>query len=352
MRDRHSALGSAPESAGWLARQPRQRDIARACGLHPATVSRLLAARGRLSPEREANRRLVLEAAWKLGYRPAGEPPPAPVIGILYPAGHAWAATSWAELPERLLRHLDGHGLDLRMAPVTDWDHWRRRGRDQLAGVIVADGGWLEWDELRPHLGRLPAILVNWASEQHDAVLPDDALGMRLLGQRLLALGHRRFLFVGSQFRGGMVECQTVPGHPAEGVRRKALIDLVTTAGGSVQIIDCDPALVVACARHDEGPTAIISYGGWPVVDLHRALVDAGVDLPGRVSLASGDDARWYALPRPGITGVELPVEAIAAAVVERLVERIAGADSPPRQVLLPPRLIERSSTGPARAGG
>ena len=58
---------------------------------------------------------------------------------------------------------------------------------------------------------------------------------------------------------------------------------------------------------------------------------------------------------RPALTVIAQPVRELGATATQRVLERIAGADGLPEEVILRTSLINRASTGPApvaRSGG
>ena len=70
------------------------------------------------------------------------------------------------------------------------------------------------------------------------------------------------------------------------------------------------------------------------------------VHVPGDVSVVGFDGIALGGLSRIGLTTVAQPHERLAEAGIRLLLERIGGdADAPPRQILLEPQLIVRSTT-------
>ncbi|VWX62709.1 LacI family transcriptional regulator [Burkholderiales bacterium 8X] len=57
------------------------------------------------------------------------------------------------------------------------------------------------------------------------------------------------------------------------------------------------------------------------------------------------DDPEWASLIGPGLSTVSQPTEAIGRTAAQCLLERLAGLDAPPRQILLPGRLVVRGSS-------
>ena len=78
---------------------------------------------------------------------------------------------------------------------------------------------------------------------------------------------------------------------------------------------------------------------------LEDALLDAGLDVPGDVSIIGIDDIELASRARVPLTTVRQPVDVIGARSVDTLLARLRGERPPVRQIL-PARLIVRASCG------
>ena len=79
------------------------------------------------------------------------------------------------------------------------------------------------------------------------------------------------------------------------------------------------------------------------------AVRELGLQMPGELALVGFDDLDWTTIVEPPITVVAQPVAELGRAVAERLLERLAGDDSPPRESRLETCLVVRGSCGGAR---
>jgi LacI family transcriptional regulator len=96
--------------------------------------------------------------------------------------------------------------------------------------------------------------------------------------------------------------------------------------------------------------TAIVAASDVQAYGVLGALAQLGVDVPGRVSVASFDDLPFAAIVSPPLTAISLPAFDLgfeAATLLEDIIERGNRAR---RSVVLPTRLTIRGSTGPAAA--
>ncbi|WP_368858514.1 substrate-binding domain-containing protein [Modestobacter marinus] len=82
------------------------------------------------------------------------------------------------------------------------------------------------------------------------------------------------------------------------------------------------------------------------VVDVLRR---AGRAVPGDVSVVGFDDSRIARLTSLDLTSVAQDVEQLTTLAVTQAVERLDGVPVARRDLVVPPRLVVRSSTAPPR---
>ncbi|HYI56495.1 MAG TPA: substrate-binding domain-containing protein, partial [Microlunatus sp.] len=99
---------------------------------------------------------------------------------------------------------------------------------------------------------------------------------------------------------------------------------------------------LVAAGEHR--PTAVFAANDLMAIGLIRALVEAGVSVPGQVSVVGFDDIDAAGFTLPPLTTVRQDLVTLGRLGVERLLARIGGADpaDPVRQL---PELVVRAST-------
>ncbi|WP_067178037.1 LacI family DNA-binding transcriptional regulator [Microtetraspora niveoalba] len=98
-----------------------------------------------------------------------------------------------------------------------------------------------------------------------------------------------------------------------------------------------------------EGVTAVFAANDQMALGVLRALSEEGVPVPGRISVVGFDDIPESEFFSPPLTTVRQDFGAVGRHCIEVLLRRIdAGAGSDERLVV-PPTLVVRSSTAPAR---
>ncbi|HVU14776.1 MAG TPA: substrate-binding domain-containing protein, partial [Phototrophicaceae bacterium] len=95
-------------------------------------------------------------------------------------------------------------------------------------------------------------------------------------------------------------------------------------------------------------PTAIIAISDLIAVGVLNEAEQRGLVVGRDISVIGFDDAPMTEYLRPALTTLRQPIEEIGAALIAMLEAAIKGDEPPQRQLLLPPRLIIRSSCGPA----
>jgi LacI family transcriptional regulator len=174
----------------------------------------------------------------------------------------------------------------------------------------------------------------------------DNRLGMGLLMDHLIGLGHRRIGFVtGSLMEGNALD-------------RQAQYRASLEAAG----LGFDPSLVVAgdwslgkgyeglkalCAL-PEPPSAIAFSNDQMAIGGIKAAHDLGIRIPEDLSITGYDDIQYASFLTPPLTTVRQDIGAVGDVVADLVLARIEGErDAGP--VVLQPRLVVRESTAAPR---
>ena len=193
----------------------------------------------------------------------------------------------------------------------------------------------------------IPVVGVAGARtvEGIDCVLPDDVIGAYSATLHLISQGHESIAFIG--IRESMTTSLRLKGmqRALEEAGLPFAEALCVLGEGYTQ--DAAYELAQELLRREKRFSAILAYNDIFGVGVLNALADAGIDVPGDVSLISFDDTVSY-YARPKITTIAINKEELGVLAARRLCARIEGDESPPRTLMLPPSIIVRDSTGPA----
>lgn len=321
--------------------------MAKAAGVSPGAVSFALNGRPGVS---EDTRRRVIEAADRLGWRPdararaLGGRRSASVGLVLARDPHLLGADPFfARFIAGVETELAARDMSLLLQVVPEAGE--RRAYERLAGARLVGGVFLldvRVDDDRPRLLRefgLPAVVVGRRTAGEDCVVTvDDRPGIRALVTHLAGLGHRRIAHVSG------------PLHYVHGAdRQRAWADALAEHGlppGPCVDADFSPGGGVAATRRllalplDERPTAIVYGNDLMAVAGLGVLREAGVDVPGGMSVTGFDDVELGAWVTPALTTVRADVLAWGAAAARALLALVDGqapasADLPPAEVVL-----------------
>lgn len=330
------------------------RDVARAAGVAAPTASRVLNDDPTVQV-REDTRRRILRAARDLGYTPNSvarslRGSRAGAIGLVMhdldsPINVAVLKGAQSRCAEA------GHVTLLADARDLEEDQGQLRtflARGRLDGVILQTG-YGEGDDLVEQVANtLPAVLVN--SEQSDvapSVALDDVAAARLATEHLLGLGHERIAFIGGPVRSpsserrerGYRQALEAPGLTATVIPATWTAEGGTTA--AQELVGLDPR-----------PTAVVVANAITAAGVLSAFRDAGVSVPGDVSVVGIHDP-WFVAHLPvALTTVRMPLFMLGRVAADMLFETLDGG-SPAADVFIEdpaPELVVRRST--ARIGG
>jgi LacI family transcriptional regulator len=193
-------------------------------------------------------------------------------------------------------------------------------------------------------------VAIGLRQEWTDSVGPRDREGGRLATQHLLELGHRRIGYV----RTSMVE----PG--GDRARRAGYVAALRKAGvepppalwwdpGSNTIRVGRTALPLTRAFGvARAPTAVFVWNDHGAISLIDACEEAGIAVPGDLSVIGFDDIAIASLRRISLTTIAQPLDFQAERAVSMLVDRINGrAPANAQHVTVPVELRVRGSSAP-----
>ncbi|WP_205323731.1 LacI family DNA-binding transcriptional regulator [Glycomyces sp. YM15] len=171
----------------------------------------------------------------------------------------------------------------------------------------------------------------------------DAALGIAMAVDHIADRGHRELAFVGAD-QGIVTMAQREIGY-RQACERRGL----TSSLAPGRVIECgrdlETGVRVAAALLDapEPPTAIVCVSDPLAAGAVITLQGRGL-APGRdVAVTGYDDTTLTSFGTVGISSVRQPSAALAAELVRLVIER----SDEPEHLLLPPTLVERSSTAP-----
>ena len=246
----------------------------------------------------------------------------------------------------------------------TSCHDWKRELIEQYPRMLVerAVDGFLLLNTPADHIA-VPVVAIsahspienvtNIVLDHHNAVL--QAL------THLYELGHRRIAFMrgpraipDSEYRWQSIQQVAgelgIPIDPAHVIR-------IDAAGWSMKTGHHPMAPEIgykpmqALLQKSRGFTAIFCFNDISAIGAIRALKDAGLSVPGDVSVVGFDDILSAAYYSPSLTTVRQPLTEMGKRGAQVLLDRIANREKEyPGEIVMAPEFIVRESTGPAPA--
>jgi len=330
-------------------RRVRLDDVAAEVGLSTASVSLVL--RGAPGPS-AATRERVLAAAERLGYRPDRAASllaahRSRLIGVLLDV----RSTFHAELVEDLHETVEQHGYDLVLSTIT-----RSRGEqraietllDSRCEALVLLGPEAPAKRLVALDRQVPVVTVSRrvGAAEVDVVRVADDVGVGQAVEHLTGLGHRDIAYLDGG--PGLIAAERRRGYQGA-MRGAGLAERSRVLPGGP---DEEAGMQVARALLDTGdplPTAVVAFNDRSAVGLLDVFVRSGVDVPGQVSVVGYDDDLVARLAHVALTTVGQDTRKLTEHAIALLVERLDGTRTEHREVVLPPYLVIRGTTGPPR---
>ncbi len=197
------------------------------------------------------------------------------------------------------------------------------------------------------HKNQLPFILIDYYfPERHDStILTDNAMGIRLVIDHLLELGHRDLAFIGGDM-----------GHPSMQKRCSTFKSYLQQKGAPIEDakIDCIEehsgtesgfAATTRLLEKNISISAIVAANDAMAVGALRACRDRKIRIPEEIAITGFDDVESSITARPTLTTVHVPKEEMGAAAVRHLVDVINGRQSEGVRIIMPVKLVAREST-------
>jgi len=317
------------------------RDVAKASGFSPATVSIVLNNAPLAQYIAPTTKKKIVEAARKLGYRPNAmarflRSKRTHSVGVML-----FDITDPFCTP--ILRGIENSLYQASYAPILADAHNQKnrfeRSLEMLlerhveALIVVAN--WLFVDiHLLADFNRrnIPVATIGWElpGDTISSVMVDNEAGGRLALEHLYKLGHRKIAFV----RGPKMLIDSAP-------RWKGIQKFANSAGYEidsslvVQLPDSlDPnsgfeggfRLTEELLQRKKKFTALMAFDDLTAMGAVRALTKAGMKVPDHCSVAGFDDVALSAMSVPSLTTVRQPLESMGNLAVNVILEGITAS--------------------------
>ncbi len=333
------------------AQLPTIKDVARAAGVSVTTVSHVFNGTRPVAAETQARVKAAID---ELGYYPSilaralkGER--TGTIGML-----ATSSTNpfFAEVISGVEERCFELGYSLILCNTRED---RQRMNAQLAtmlqkridGLIVMTTNYDPsfFQDLR---GLRGIHLVAIDTEDLDQVIvvnDDSEMGGALAANFLVERGFRRLGVLAGPHQ-----------HPRANRRLKGFAEALKQAGLALEesliyrtdltLGSGDAAMQRLLAQQKVPPEAIFCMNDLTAIGAMHAARQAGLEIPGDLSLIGYDDIEMASYCQPQLTTIRQPTMEIGRTAAQRLIALVQGEEETSEAVALPPQLVERQSVG------
>lgn len=333
------------------------KDIASACGVSIATVSKALNDHKDVS---ESTKMMIRETAKKLGYLPNSQARALKTnrtynLGVLFAerAQSGITHSHFAAVLNGFKNEAEANGYDITFISrqiggtrMTYYEHCVCRNVDGAVIVCADDFEDAEVTELLE--SSVPTVTIDYESPSCPAVLSNNESGMRSLVEYAYSMGHRKIAYIyGETSR-------------VTSVRLKSYKDTLERLNINVrddylmQGRYHDPASAEKLAEKlvllDDPPTCVIMPDDFSAIGALTAFEKLGKSVPGDVSVMGYDGIILSSFLSPKLTTFRQDTDRIGAAAASQLIALIKKeipADTP--AVMIDGYLREGSSVGEIR---
>lgn len=332
------------------ATRPTILDVASLAGVSKSLVSLALSGSPKVS---DASRKRIEAAAQQLGYRPNAAArslvaKKSRTLGVLVLDLHN---PVFAEILDGVQNEVRGHGFTTMLVsggddPALERSEIETLQEFQIEGLILISHRLSE-DTLREIASEVPTVTVtrdDIAIDRMDRVCNDDVAGGHMAVDHLVSLGHRRIV------------CLSGGDNPVSHARargyREAMADHGLTSLAHVVsggLTDTAGYRAAQEALQSE-PTALFVANDFGAMGAIAAVEEAGLDVPGDMSVIGYDGIRLAGLRSVNLTTVAQPLAELGRLAAKRLLERLEKPSRPAQQDRVASQLIVRGTTGPVKS--
>jgi LacI family repressor for deo operon, udp, cdd, tsx, nupC, and nupG len=332
--------------------RPTIRDVAALAGVSHQTVSRVI---NKIPLVREDTRRRVEEAIEQLGFTPNA-------IARSMAQGQTFTLAcishnlvgTFARIIEGAVEEARRAGYFLLAAPAEDEAVFSTM-IDQLVHSRRTDGLMV----IKPYIDKryqflppqFPIVFsgVKSRGEPYSSVAFDNHYGAKVAIQHLLELGHSQIAMIS-----GPLSDDSAKERSAGFQEKLAEVNLSCPAHWIYEGDWSSSSGRQAFLHFNQVrplPTAIFSQNDFMALGAMRAMHDAGIRIPGDISIIGVDDINLSSYFEPALTTMRLNTFQMGVDTTRLLIQAVEYPKLPQQHISLPCELVVRESTGPVRTG-
>lgn len=318
------------------------KDIAAACGVSIATVSKALNGHKDVS---ETTRRMVENAAKEMGYFPNSQARALKTnrtynLGVLFSEQSDSGLTQsyFASVLNSFKKQAESEGYDITFISgnigdriMTPYEHCLYRNVD---GVVVASvDDYVDKGTLDLLDSNVPVVTIDHVARGRLSVLSDNAEGMRQLVEYIIGRGHTKIAYIyGDPSDVTAIRVKTFKealGRLNINISSDHLLQGRYHDTGSTEVLF---KKVLSCSNR---PTCVILPDDFAAIGAINAAEELGLSVPEDISIAGYDGIVLSQVLRPRLTTVRQDTERLGAEAAKRLIGLINKEISPDEKPLV-----------------
>ena len=325
------------------------RDIARKANVSESTVSRVLSNHPGIS---DATRGKVLDIAKELEYQPNAlarglARSDSNIVGVIIPR---ISNPYYAQLLQGIQEVAGQFGFSLILCVTNNnvekaLEYLRVLKAYQSIGIIYQNGYFLEDDRKGLEGTGIPAVVISRKvpTDRFYSVVVDEVGESRRATEYLLGLGHRRLAFIGGPLadpwpgQGRLLGFEK--GLASYGLKPDP--DLIAYGDWTYKSGVRAMKRILATGKKVE---ALFAACDEMAIGAMKAIQEAGLSVPGDVSVIGFDGVPLGIMCSPELTTIEQPIGDIGREAMRMLNKLIHMQEVVDQQSVLPCRLVERES--------
>ncbi len=328
------------------------KDIAAMAGVSPASVSRVFSGSPGVNPEK---RKKIKELIRKTGYHPSSvarslASGKTNVVGLIVRDLENQYYSSVAVAFQKELSKIGYIPMVMSMNAAGNLENSSRLSElislFDFAGLFITVSAKESVVEEALRDCPCPVVLLNRTFNiDCDQVVQNDYRAGAMAAEHFLGLGHTDFLAM-ADFKTSISQRFRL-----EGFQQTLAAEGIRIAGENILgcPMEMEEAYVTAGTyfkgKKDSLPTAAFIASNNMALGFLQACSEEGIDVPGDISVVTGDNPPIMSQPGIDLTTISIPFETMASEAVKMLKRKIDGKEQENDLVVLQPELIVRGSS-------
>ena len=318
------------------------KDIAAACGVSIATVSKALNDHKDVS---ESTRQTVQETAKKMGYFPNSQARALKTnrtynLGVLFSERTNSGLTQnyFASVLDSFKKEAEAEGYDITFISgnigerkMTPYEHCMYRNVDGVVVVCVDD--FVDMGTMSLFESKVPIVSIDHVPKGRLSVVSDNETGMRQLVEYIAGMGHTKIAYI----YGDPSDVTSIRVRSFEETLRRLNINIRSEflLQGRYHDTKVTEQLVKKVLSCSDRPTCIILPDDFAAIGAMNALEELGMSVPDDISIAGYDGIVLSQVLRPKLTTIRQDTGRLGAEAAKRLIALINKEITPNEPALV-----------------